>query len=83
MVGSAEPLAAVLTDLFPAIGAFILLLGLAAIGLVVGFGIPLRQLLNPAVGTARWVGNPATKEALRRTPQEPEAPARPPDRRAG
>ena len=36
---------------------------------MVGFGIPLRQLLHPAVGTARWVGSTAA-EALRRTPPD-------------
>jgi S-DNA-T family DNA segregation ATPase FtsK/SpoIIIE len=61
----------ILNELFPAIGSFVLLIGLALLGLVVGFGIPLRQLLNPAVGTARWFGNTAA-EALRRAP--PEAP---------
>ncbi|HEX5149536.1 MAG TPA: DNA translocase FtsK [Candidatus Limnocylindrales bacterium] len=59
----------VLNELFPAIGSFVLLLGLAIFGLVVGFGIPLRQLVHPAVGTARWVGSTAA-EALRRTPPE-------------
>jgi len=50
-------------------GAFILLVGFAAFGLVVGFGIPLRQLLRPAVSTARWAGTTAA-EALRRTPPD-------------
>ncbi len=60
-------LAMTLIDLFSTPGAFVLLIALAALGLVVGFGIPLRQLLHPAVGTARWVGTTAA-EALRRTP---------------
>ena len=48
-----------LSDLFSPAGAFILLIALAALGLVVGFGIPLRRLLHPAVGTARWVSSTA------------------------
>ena len=67
-------LAETLNALFPAVGSFVLLIGLAALGLVVGFGIPLRQLLHPAVGTARWVGSTAA-EALRRAPTE-DPPAR-------
>ena len=62
-------LAIALTDLFGGAGAFVLLVGLAAFGLVIGFGIPLRQLLRPAVGTARWVGSTAA-EALRRIPPD-------------
>jgi S-DNA-T family DNA segregation ATPase FtsK/SpoIIIE len=66
-------LSALLGDLFSPIGALILLVGLGALGLVVGFGIPLRQLLHPAVGTARWIGS-TTAEALRRTPPEDPKP---------
>ncbi len=69
-------LAGTLGDLVSPAGAFILLIALAALGLVVGFGIPLRQLLHPAVGTARWVGSTA-KEAMRRTPPETTAPGKP------
>ena len=36
--------------------------------------MPLRQLLHPAVGTARWVGTTAA-EALRRTPSAEPGPA--------
>ena len=52
-------LAGTLTDLFTAPGAFILLIALAVVGIIVGFGIPLRQLTKPAVGTARWMGTTA------------------------
>jgi S-DNA-T family DNA segregation ATPase FtsK/SpoIIIE len=62
-------LASMLTDLVGPVGAFIVLIALAALGVVVGFGIPLRQLLNPAVGTARWVGTTAAA-SLRRTPAD-------------
>jgi S-DNA-T family DNA segregation ATPase FtsK/SpoIIIE len=60
-------LAVTLTDLVSAPGAFVVLIALSALGLVIGFGIPLRQLLHPAVGTARWVGTTAA-DALRRAP---------------
>jgi DNA segregation ATPase FtsK/SpoIIIE, S-DNA-T family len=66
-------LATTLNDLFPAVGSLVVLVGLSALGLVIGFGIPLRQLLHPAVGTARWVGSTAA-EALRRTPPDAETP---------
>ena len=70
-------LANVLGDLLSPAGAFVLLVAVTALGLVVGFGIPLRQLLHPAVGTARWIGS-TTAEALRRTPPEDGSP---PERR--
>jgi len=70
-------LATTLTDLVSAPGAFVVLLGLSALGLVIGFGIPLRQLLHPAVGTARWVGTTAA-EALRRSPGNGTGPTEPP-----
>jgi hypothetical protein len=56
-----------LGDLFSAPGAFVLCVALAVLGIVIGFGIPLRQLLRPAVGTARWVGATAAA-SMRRTP---------------
>ncbi|MFL5675601.1 MAG: DNA translocase FtsK [Chloroflexota bacterium] len=62
-------LATTLTDLFSAPGAFVLLIGLAILGVIVGFGIPLRQLARPAVGTARWMGTTAAA-SLKRTPAE-------------
>jgi DNA segregation ATPase FtsK/SpoIIIE, S-DNA-T family len=68
-------LAATLTDLFGPIGAFIVLVAIAALGLVVGFGIPLRQLLRPAVTTARWFGS-TTAEAMRRKPPDDIPPTR-------
>jgi DNA segregation ATPase FtsK/SpoIIIE-like protein len=70
-------LSGTLGDLLGPAGAFVLLLALAALGLVVGFGIPLRQLLHPAVGTARWLGS-TTAEALRRTPPDEQAADRTP-----
>jgi hypothetical protein len=41
-------LAGTLTDLFTPAGAFVLLIALAVFGIIVGFGIPLRQLMHPA-----------------------------------
>jgi DNA segregation ATPase FtsK/SpoIIIE-like protein len=70
-------LSGTLGDLLGPAGAFVLLLALAALGLVVGFGIPLRQLLHPAVGTARWLGS-TTAEALRRTQPDEQAADRTP-----
>jgi len=67
-------LANTLTDLFTPAGALILLIGLAAFGIIVGFGIPLRQLVHPAVGTARWFGATAAT-SLRRAPQDEGSPA--------
>ena len=64
-------LAGTLTDLVSAPGAFVLLVALAIFGVVVGFGIPLRQLTKPVAGTARWMGTTAAA-SLKRTPAEEE-----------
>src|SRR4029079_5578791 len=58
-------LASTLTDLFSAPGAFVLLIALAILGVIIGFGIPLRQLARPAVGTARWMGSTAAASLKR------------------
>ena len=65
-------LAGTLTDWFTAPGAFILLVGLAILGIIVGFGIPLRRLMHPAVGTARWFGATAAA-SMRRTATDDDA----------
>jgi DNA segregation ATPase FtsK/SpoIIIE, S-DNA-T family len=57
------------TDLFTSAGAFVLLIALAVLGVIVGFGIPLRRLTQPAVGTARWMQSTAAA-SLRRVPVE-------------
>ncbi|HEV7604858.1 MAG TPA: DNA translocase FtsK [Candidatus Limnocylindrales bacterium] len=62
-------LATVLNALFPQVGSFVVLVALAAFGLIVGFGIPLRQLVHPVLGTARWAGSTAAA-SMRRTPAE-------------
>ena len=79
-VASGDALAGTLTDWFTAPGAFILLVGLAVLGIIVGFGIPLRRLMHPAVGTARWFGRDrrrldATDRDRRRRRLEPPPPA--------
>jgi S-DNA-T family DNA segregation ATPase FtsK/SpoIIIE len=71
-------LAGTLTDLFSAPGAFVLLVAIAILGVIIGFGIPLRQLAKPAVGTARWMGTTAAASLKRTPPDEegdPKAPA--------
>ena len=68
-------LADTLSHLVSAPGAFVLLVGLAILGLIIGFGIPLRQLLNPAVGTARWFGSTAAASMRRTPPEVGDAPA--------
>ncbi len=67
-------LADTLSDLVSPPGAFVLLVGLAILGVVIGFGIPLRQLFHPVVGTARWAGTTAAA-SMRRTPAEEAADA--------
>jgi S-DNA-T family DNA segregation ATPase FtsK/SpoIIIE len=64
-------LSGILTDLFSAPGAFVLLVALAIFGVIVAFGIPLRQLTKPVAGTARWMGTTAAA-SMRRTPAEEE-----------
>jgi S-DNA-T family DNA segregation ATPase FtsK/SpoIIIE len=65
-------LADTLSGLVSPAGAFVVCIALAILGIIVGFGIPLRQILHPAVGTARWFGSTAA-EALRRTPMDADA----------
>jgi DNA segregation ATPase FtsK/SpoIIIE, S-DNA-T family len=64
-----RPLAGTLTTLFGPAGAFILLSGLAIFGVIVGFGVPLRQVIHPVIDTARWAGSTAAA-SMRRTPPE-------------
>ena len=66
-------LAGTLTDLFGPAGAFVMLVALAILGVIVGFGIPLRQLLHPVVGTARWAGATAAASMRRVPPEEGSA----------
>ncbi|MFL5642242.1 MAG: DNA translocase FtsK [Chloroflexota bacterium] len=70
-------LASTLTDLFSAPGAFVLLIAIAVLGVIIGFGIPLRQLAKPAVGTARWMGTTAAA-SLKRTPPDEDGDSKAP-----
>jgi len=71
-------LSGTLTDLFSPAGAFVLCVTIAILGIVVGFGIPLRQLTRPAVGTARWFGTTAAA-SLRREPPDGSSTSAAPD----
>ena len=62
-------LAGTFTDLFTPAGSFVLCIAIAVLGIIIGFGIPLRQLTRPAVGTARWMGATAAA-SLRRVPTD-------------
>ncbi len=64
-------LAGTLTQLFGPAGAFVMLVALAVLGVIIGFGIPLRQLMHPVVGTARWAGATAAA-SMRRVPPDDE-----------
>jgi DNA segregation ATPase FtsK/SpoIIIE, S-DNA-T family len=65
--------AGLLVDLVSPAGAFVLCAALAILGIVIGFGIPLRQVLHPVVGTARWAGGMAAA-SMRQTPPPDEKP---------
>jgi DNA translocase FtsK/SpoIIIE-like protein len=60
-------LAALLTPLFTAPGAVVILLALVAIGLMIGFNVRPSDLLHPATTMARWFGSTAVA-SLRRDP---------------
>ncbi len=62
-------LADTLSVLVSPAGAFVLCVGLAVFGVIIGFGIPLRQLVHPVVGTAKWAGTTAAA-SMRRTPAD-------------
>ncbi len=68
------------SDLLTPVGAFVLFVALAILGIIIGFGIPLRRLTQPAVGTARWMQTTAAA-SFRREPSDrsdaPKAPAPP------
>jgi len=58
-----------LSDLLTPAGALVLCIAIAVLGIIIGFGIPLRQLTRPAVGTARWFGATAAA-SFRRMPSD-------------
>jgi S-DNA-T family DNA segregation ATPase FtsK/SpoIIIE len=71
-----RPLAGALSTLFGPAGAFILLIGLAILGVIVGFGLPLRQVIHPVIDTARWAGATAAASMRRTPPQDSTTPAK-------
>ena len=64
-----------LSDLLTPAGAFVLCIAIAVFGIIIGFGIPLRQLTRPAVGTAKWMGTTAAASLKRVPPAEQPASA--------
>jgi S-DNA-T family DNA segregation ATPase FtsK/SpoIIIE len=54
--------------------AFIVLIGLGVLALVYGLNMPLRTLLSPVTGTARWFGSTAAA-SMRREAAAGDAPA--------
>ena len=58
-------------------GAFVLLIALAVVGIIVGFGIPLRQLTQPGRRAPRAGWARPRRASLKRTPAEED------ERRAG
>jgi DNA segregation ATPase FtsK/SpoIIIE, S-DNA-T family len=57
--------ASILTPLFTAPGAVVILLAVIAIGLMIGFNLRPRDIVHPATVMARWFGSAATA-SLRR-----------------
>jgi S-DNA-T family DNA segregation ATPase FtsK/SpoIIIE len=52
-------------------GAFILLMAFGAVGLMLAFNLPLRELVKPGTTIARWLGNTAAA-SIRREPRPGE-----------
>jgi DNA segregation ATPase FtsK/SpoIIIE, S-DNA-T family len=57
--------ASVLTPLFTAPGAVVILLALVAIGLMIGFNLRPRDIVHPATAMARWFGSTAAASMRR------------------
>jgi DNA segregation ATPase FtsK/SpoIIIE, S-DNA-T family len=64
--------ASILTPLFTAPGAVVILLAVIAIGLMIGFNLRPRDILHPATAIARWFGSAATA-SMRRDPAADQA----------
>ena len=60
----------VLHGVVPAPAGVVLLVGLAILGLVYGFNVPLRTLVRPVTGTARWVSETAAGSMRREAAEE-------------
>ena len=63
--------ASILTPLFTAPGAVVILLALVAIGLMIGFNLRPRDILHPATATARWFGSTAAASMRRDATTDP------------
>ncbi len=55
-------------------GTFVLLFGIAVVGVMLAFNLRLRQLTDPVTGTARWVVTTAA-DSVRRTQEQRSAAA--------
>ena len=67
-------LAGILEPLLSSPAAFVVCLGIFAIGLMLAFNLQLKQLLRPITGSARWFGSTAAA-SMRREPAEDGAAA--------
>ncbi|MBI3747048.1 MAG: DNA translocase FtsK [Chloroflexi bacterium] len=57
-------------------GAFVLLVAVAAVGLMLAFNLPLRELVRPGTSLARWLGTTAAASVRRDAHPLPDAPPR-------
>ncbi|MEA2546252.1 MAG: segregation ATPase FtsK/SpoIIIE, family, partial [Chloroflexota bacterium] len=60
-------LATIFHNRVPGPAAFVILVGLGVLALVYGLNVPLRTLLSPVTGTARWFGTTAAASMRRDT----------------
>ncbi len=70
-------LAGVLEPLLSGPGAFVVCIGIFAIGLMLAFNLQLKQLIRPLTGSARWVGMTAAASMRREPAGDPPKPERP------
>src|SRR3972149_201531 len=83
-LASGGGLARFLEDLFvaplTAPGGFVLLVAIAAVGLMLALNLPLRELVKPGTSLARWLGTAAAASLPRgpRPPSRRRPPSRPP-----
>ncbi|HEY8988988.1 MAG TPA: hypothetical protein VIM39_08180, partial [Candidatus Limnocylindrales bacterium] len=66
-------LATIFHNRVPGPAAFVILVGLGVLALVYGLNVPLRTLLSPVTGTARWFGTTAAA-SMRRDPAAGDPP---------
>ncbi|HET7180731.1 MAG TPA: DNA translocase FtsK 4TM domain-containing protein, partial [Candidatus Limnocylindrales bacterium] len=60
----------VLQGLITPLGAFVVFLAIAVIGVMIAFNLRLSQVVRPFTSTARWVGSSAA-DSMRRAPTDP------------